>query len=176
MIALFYFFTFLLVGALHIAFSSVAPYPLNTINVSILLIAFMVITRRFRLALFTAMLMGILMELYAVTPFGILLGSMVTSVSAGLLLATTLLSTLQLLGGALLIAAMTAIFRAAFISLTWAASIWSSLQMPSARSALQSGLTAILLTSLAGAAIIGLYALLSRKSRITSRSLHLPDL
>lgn len=172
----FYLLTFLGVGALHVAFTSVAPYPLNNIQVSLLLIALMIVTRRYRLALFTTMLMGIVMELYAITPFGIILTSMVASVSAGLIIATTLLSTLQLLGGVLLIAAMTAIFRICLALLLWISSAWITNAISSPQALLISSLAEILLTSLAGALIIMTYAFWSRKSRRRNVSLQLSDL
>ncbi len=176
MTAFLYLFTFLGVGALHMGFSSTAPYPLNAINVSLLLIALMVISTRYRLALFTTMLMGVLMELYAITPFGLVLSSMVISVSGGMIIATTLLSTLQLSGGVLLIASMTALFRASFALMLWIASAWTTTALPSARVVFRHSITEIVATSIAGALIVFLYALWSRKTRHARLSLDLSDI
>ncbi|MEK7102593.1 MAG: hypothetical protein AAB579_01950 [Patescibacteria group bacterium] len=88
------------ISTLHIALVSVLPAPLNTVNIPVVALVYLLLTKRTTLAIATAISVGFIMELYAVTPFGLLLTSLVTTLLAGMFLTSRILTTVSF-GGAM---------------------------------------------------------------------------
>lgn len=101
-------------GALHIAWTSVMPYPLNTVHITMIVLVYLLLTKRTILAIATACSVGFIIELYAVTPFGLLLGSLLGALLVGAFLAFRAITTISLGGATALTFIMVVVSRIAF--------------------------------------------------------------
>lgn len=106
------------ISALHIALVSVLPAPLNTVNITVVALVYLLLTRRTALAIATAISVGFIMELYAVTPFGLLLTSLLATLLMGAYLTSRILTTVSFGGAVTLTFFMVMTARLSFITIT----------------------------------------------------------
>lgn len=102
-------------GTLHIAWITIFPYPLNLINIATIALVYLLLTRRVTAAIATAFAVGVVIELYSVTPFGLLLGALIVALLVGAFLAMRVLTTNSFWGGVALCLLMVVINRLTFM-------------------------------------------------------------
>lgn len=120
------------ISTLHIAIVSVLPAPLNTINITVVALVYLLLTGRTALAIATAISVGFIMELYAVTPFGLLLASLMMTLMVGAYLTSRILTTVSFGGAVTLTFFMVMTARLSFWALFGATALVSStIIMPS---------------------------------------------
>lgn len=105
------------ISALHIATVSILPFPYNTVNITIIAIALLILINRTTLAVSVALFIGFVTELYAITPFGFLISALIISLLIGILVATHVITTITFTGSTILILIMTLINRVSFFLL-----------------------------------------------------------
>lgn len=113
------------ISALHIAIVSVLPSPFNTVNITVVALVYLLLTKRTTLAIASAISVGFIMELYAVTPFGLLLASLLASLLVGAYLTSRILTTISFGGAITLTFFMVITARFSFWALFGAAALAS---------------------------------------------------
>lgn len=103
------------ISALHIAIVTVFSYPFNTVNVTIIAMVFLLMTRRTNLSIAITLFMGTIIDLYAVTPFGVLLVALIISLIVGIALSSYVITTISFLGGVILTLTMVVCYRISFM-------------------------------------------------------------
>lgn len=122
------------ISTLHIALVSVLPAPLNTVNITVVALVYLLLTRRTALAIATAVSIGFIMELYAVTPFGLLLASLLATFLVGAYLTSRILATVSFGGAVTLTFFMVMTARLSFWALFGVVALVSpTITMPSFR-------------------------------------------
>lgn len=120
------------ISALHIAIVSVLPAPLNTVNITVVALVYLLLTKRTALAIATAISVGFIMELYAVTPFGLLLASLLATLLVGAHLTSRILTTVSFSGAVTLTFFMVMTARLSFWALFGTTALVSpSITLPS---------------------------------------------
>ncbi|MEK7481599.1 MAG: hypothetical protein AAB633_02575 [Patescibacteria group bacterium] len=104
-------------STLHIAWVTIFPYPLNLINIATIALVYLLLTRRVTAAIATAFSVGVIIELYAITPFGLLLGAFIVALLAGTFFAMRVLTTNSFWGSVALCLVMVVVNRLTFIAL-----------------------------------------------------------
>ena len=153
------------ISSLHIAAASIIPFPYNSINVTVLALGFLVLTHKTNLAIAVALFMGIVIELYAVTPFGLLLSALMVSLFIGTTLATRAITTLTLPGSILLILIMVLAYRVSFFIFIGIQTVSSDATAMPLVQTIQSITAETVATTFSAALILGLSLLLTRQRR-----------
>ncbi len=105
------------ITALHIALATTLPWPFSTMNITMIALVYFLLSRHVSLAITTAFCMGIIMELYALTPFGVLITSLMIALIVGSVIASYLVTTISPLGMIAVTFAMVATYRICFLVL-----------------------------------------------------------
>lgn len=104
-------------STLHIAWITVFPYPLNAINIVTIALVYLLLMRRVPAAIATAFAVGITIELYAVTPFGLLSGALMAALLISAFFASRILTTNSFWGSVALCLFMVVVNRVTFMGL-----------------------------------------------------------
>lgn len=164
--AIAYLLILIIIGAIHITVVSVLPEPYNMINITVLALGLLILSGRLSLAVFLALFMGLLNELYAVTPFGLLMVALLLTLIVGRFVATRLITTLNFLGSIALILVMSLTYRLSFIALHGVLLATSEGSLALAHAVQQAAVEAGLTTALC-AIVIALYLWQTRHRRST---------
>lgn len=104
------------ITTLHIAWIMIFPYPFNTLNVIIIALVYLLLMHRIAVAIAMAFIAGITIELYAVTPFGLLLGALLLALLVSAFFASRVLTTNSFWGSVTLCLFMVVINRLAVMA------------------------------------------------------------
>jgi len=157
----------ILVSALHIATVTIFPYPFNTVNITIIALVFLLLTGRTKLSIIITIIMGVVVELYAVTPFGALLAALLASLMVGIFMASHIITTLSFLGGVALTFGMVVCYRLFFVMLFSIYALRDETITLSITQALGSIASETIATTFVGALFIGIYTI--RNQRASAR-------
>lgn len=158
-------FAVIAIVALQIALASILPWPLSALNITIIALVYMLLTRHATLAIATAFCMGIIMELYAVTPFGVLITSLIVALTLGSIMASYLITTISPLGMIAVTFTMVATYRVCFLVLVGIIALSGKQVAISIGQALEMIVTEGLTTTALLALMVGGAAVLRRKTR-----------
>lgn len=151
---------------LHIAWITVFPYPLSVINIVAIALVYLLLMRRFSAALATAFAVGITIELYAVTPFGLLLGALLLALLASAFLASRILTTNSFWGSVALCLFMVMVNRVAFVGFLTIALLLQGAETPLSLPLFESLLAEGLMTTIAAAVLFALLPLPHRTATV----------
>lgn len=105
------------ITTLHIAWVTVFPYPISALNIITIALVYLLLVRRIAVALAAAFAVGLTIELYAVTPFGLLLGALLIAFIASAFFASRILTTNSFWGSVALCFFMVVVNRITFVVL-----------------------------------------------------------
>lgn len=151
--------------ALHIALATTLPWPFSTLNITIIALVYFLLTRHTALAITTAFSMGIIMELYSLTPFGVLMTALIIALMVGSVMASYLVTTVSPLGMIAVTFTMVAVYRICFLIVVGIISFSGKQASVSLTQAFKIIATECLMTTALMALIVGGLALLRRKTR-----------
>ncbi|OGL88396.1 hypothetical protein A3H75_01805 [Candidatus Uhrbacteria bacterium RIFCSPLOWO2_02_FULL_51_9] len=151
--------------ALHITLATTLPWPFSALNITVIALAYLLLTRHATLAIATAFCMGIVMELYAVTPFGVLVTSLVVALTLGSIIASYLITTISPLGMIAVTFTMAVTYRICFLVLIGIIALSGKQVAISTGQALEMIATEGLTTTALMALIVGGGTVLRRKTR-----------
>lgn len=151
--------------AIHIALATTLPWPFSALNITMIALVYLLLTRHASLAVATAFCMGMIMELYAVTPFGVLITSLIMALIIGSVIASYLVATISPLGIIAVTFAMVATYRICFLVLVGIVALSGKHVAVSVQQALEIIATEGIVTTALVALLVGGFAFLRRKTR-----------